>query len=149
MDGHINFVEFIVNDLKRFEMLRKVFNELKKSKNTDSFEEDDFYLSFFDEKAKSYFGWYSAEENFEWSEKWFATPYEQRWNNPDLERKWDFGSMIDAFKNVEYELLNCEMVSEDKAKITFDPWAYPFGGTGCLKALVESFGFEITKEKYL
>jgi hypothetical protein len=142
------YIEFIVNDLERFDLLKKVFNELKGSKETNSFNEDDYYLNFFDEKAKAYFGTYSDEENLEWSEKWFSTPVEERWNNPDLQRKWDFGSMIEAFKNGEYELLSCEMVTEDKGRINYDPWAYPFGGTGCMKALAESFGFEVTREDW-
>jgi hypothetical protein len=141
------YIEFIVNDPARFESLQKIFNELKKSKDQISFKEDDYYLKFFDDKAKSYFGWYSEEENLEWSNRWFATPLEQRWNDPSLQRKWDFGSMIDAFKNGEYELISCKMISEDIARMKYDPWAYPYGGTGCMKALIESFGFKITKDE--
>lgn len=137
------YVEFTVNNAERFKTLQSIFNELKISKDTLLFKEDDFYLNFFDDKAKAYFRWYSKEENLEWSKKWFATPYEQRWNNSDLERKWDFSSMIAAFKDGEYELLSCEMISENKARINFDPWAHPYGGTGCMKALVESLGFEV------
>src|SRR5438128_232699 len=62
-----------------------------------------------------------------------------------LQRKWDFGSMIDAFKDGEYELLSCEIISENRAIFRFMPWADPYGGTGCMQALVESFGFKVTK----
>lgn len=141
------YIEFVVPDSTRFENLQSVFNELKNSKDNNSFKEDDFYLNFFDDEAKSYFGWYSEEENFEWSNKWFATPIEQRWNNPDLQRKWDFASMIDAFKCGEYELISCEMISKDLARMKYDPWAYPYGGTRFMKALIESFGFEVTKDE--
>lgn len=141
------YIEFVVKDSARFEVLQKVFNEFKDSKEKASIKEDNFYLEFFDDEAKSYFGWYSEEENLEWANKWIALPIEKRWNDPSLQRKWDFGSMIDAFKCGEYELISCEMISKDTARIKYNPWAYPYGGTGCMKALIESFGFEVTKDE--
>lgn len=111
-ETHYN-IEFVVNDLERFDKLRKVFNEIKVSKEKSLFKEDNFYLKFFDGKAKSYFGWYSEEENLKWANKWVASPIEKRWNDPSLQRKWDFGSMIDAFKCGEYELISCEKIQQE------------------------------------
>lgn len=59
--------------------------------------------------------------------------------------KWIFGSMIDSFKDGEYELLSCEMISDNKARLNFAVFSDPYGGTDCMKALIESFDFEITE----
>ena len=129
------YIEFKVNDLARFKLLQNIFQKIKADKDNDSFQEDKTYLQFFDEKAKSYFGWYSDKEIKEWSEKWFSTPVESRWTNRELKMKWIFGSMIDSFKNSEYELLSCKMISIDKARMTYKPFAFPYGGNGLYASL--------------
>lgn len=75
------YIEFEVDDPARFQILKKVFQKIKSDKNNDSFEDEEIYLKLFDEKAKSYFGWYSEKEIENWKKKWFATPYENRWNS--------------------------------------------------------------------
>ncbi len=139
------YIEFEINDPARFQMLQEAFQKIKTDKDRNSFEDENVYLRFFDEKAKYYFGWYSEKENKEWSEKWFSTPLENRWTNPNLERKWIFGSMIEMFKDGEYELLSCEKVSDKIGRLCYKPFSFPYGGTGCMKALIESFGFEIVE----
>ncbi|MEH2109248.1 hypothetical protein [Nostoc sp.] len=54
--------------------------------------------------------------------------------------------MFDAFQNGEYQLIACRMVSANRAKIEFEPFSYPYGGTGAIQALVESFDFVILAE---
>jgi hypothetical protein len=139
------YIEFKVIDSERFKLLQNVFQKIKNDKDNDLFEDEEFYLQFFDEQAKAYFGWYTAEEIKNWERKWFSTPIEARWNEPSLKMKWDFGSMIDSFKNVEYQLLSCEMISDESARINFRAFSHPYGGAGCMHALIESFGFEITE----
>ncbi len=137
------YIEFKVYDSASFKSLQNAFQKIKADKDIDSFENEETYLKFFDEQAKLYFGWYSEKEIKDWERKWFSTPVETRWNNPSLKMKWIFGSMIECFKDGEYKLLSCEMVSEKKARLNFKPLSYPYGGTGCMQALIESFGFEI------
>ena len=57
---------------------------------------------------------------------------------------WDFDSLIDAFVNGEYNLLSCEMTDDRKARLCFYALAYPYGGVGCMVALVEAFGGVVT-----
>jgi hypothetical protein len=140
------FVEFQANDRKQFDTLCRVFNEIKKDKDSDSWRNDEDWLSFFDNEALSHFWCPTQEEAAEHFRRWFATPVEQRWTDPSLETPWDFESMFDAFKNGEYQLIACRMISADRARLEFDPFGYPYGGTGCIKALVESFGFAIVAE---
>ena len=52
--------------------------------------------------------------------------------------------MIEAFNNGEYNLLTCEMIGANVVRLSFYALGYPYGGTGCMEALVESFGFKVT-----
>jgi hypothetical protein len=57
---------------------------------------------------------------------------------------WDFDSLIHAFVNGEYNLLSCEMMQNGKARLNIYSLAYPYGGVGCMVALVEAFGGVVT-----
>ncbi|MEH1811042.1 MAG: hypothetical protein V7K26_00650 [Nostoc sp.] len=54
--------------------------------------------------------------------------------------------MFDAFQNGEYQLIACRMVSADRAKLEFEPFGHPYGGTAAIQALVKSFDFVIFAE---
>ena len=57
---------------------------------------------------------------------------------------WDFDSFVDAFLNGEYNLLSCEKIHDGKGRLNFYSLAYPYGGVGCMVALVEAFGGIVT-----
>lgn len=137
------YIEFAVTNEKRFEDLQKVFNKLKSDKDEENIGDDEQYLTLFDEEARKYYRWSTPEEDALWAKRWFATPIETRFTDPTLDRGWDFDSMVDAFRNGEYALLSCDMVSSDVARLNFYALAYPDGGTGCMQALVESFSFKV------
>jgi len=140
-------VEFAVHNAGRFGALCAVFEELKKDKYADSFREDEEWFALFDQEALSHFWWPSPEELVEWRQRWEAASVEERFSDPSfLPPAWDFLSMIDAFKNGEYELLACRMITADRARLEFNSFAYPYGGTGSMKALIEAFGFTIIGE---
>ncbi len=139
----VEYIEFEINDFARFRSFQKIFHKLKIDKESRSFEDWKIYLEYFDEEAKSYFGWYSEEENTDWLKKWESTPLDIRWKDKSLKRKWDFESMIASFEDGEYELVSCEKKSDKKARLFFAPYSHPYGGTGCMQALVKSFGFTI------
>lgn len=143
MEQTNEYIEFAVTHSQRFEALQRVFDKLKRDKDEDNIDEDEPYLNLFDEEARQYFRGSTPEEDSAGAEKWYATRIEARWSDPSLQRGWDFDSMIDAFKNGEYVLLSCEMVSPTTARLNFYALAYPYGGTGCMQALVESFGFQV------
>ena len=140
------FVEFQVDDFTRFNALCEVFNEIKKDKDNDYWRNEEDWLIFFDRKALSHFWWPSEEEKTEHYRRWFATPVKDRWTDPSLKTPWDFESMFDAFKNGEYQLISCSMVSADRARLEFEPFSYPYGGIGAIEALIESFDFVIIAE---
>jgi hypothetical protein len=51
--------------------------------------------------------------------------------------------MIDCFMNGEYELIACRLIDANIGVLEFFPFSYPYGGTGCMKALIEAFDFKI------
>ncbi len=51
---------------------------------------------------------------------------------------------MDAFVNGEYNLVSCELTDDGTARLNFDTLAYPYGGVGCMVALVEAFGGVVT-----
>lgn len=137
------WVEFAVDNEARFAHLKEVFQKLKADKDANDVGDDHRYLSLFDAEARAYFRWSTPEEDAEWAKRWFATPIDERWTDPSLERQWDFGSMIDALRSSEVLLLSCEMAGSDRARLKFQALSYPYGGTGWMQALVASFGFNV------
>ncbi|MDP9317386.1 MAG: YlbF family regulator [Chloroflexota bacterium] len=134
------YIEFAVQNTERFAALQAAFNRIKADKDAARFVDDIEYLQFFDEQARAYFGWFTEEENAAWLAQWDATPVETRWTDESLKRPWSFGSMIDAFRDGEYELLECQMIAPGIARLTFSAWAFPYGGTGPMQALLSHLG---------
>ncbi len=143
------FIEFRIHDEQRFLMLVKVFEALKAAKEGSGPAPDPeapYWQDLFDEPALAHFWWPTEEERQEHRLRWFATPVEQRWSAPSLETAWDFASMVEAFYSGEYNLIACRCVSSQLGRFEFCALAYPYGGTGCMKALLEAFGFEIVRQ---
>jgi hypothetical protein len=140
-------VEFEITDPARFEALRVVFNAIREAKEASSFTDDHSgWVTYFDDTSRLFFRWSTPEEDAEWERRWFATPVPQRWHDPTLRRGWSLEAMIEAFRNGEYDLGACELVNETTGRLTFYEHAYPFGGTGCMRVLIEAFGHRVTKD---
>jgi hypothetical protein len=77
--------------------------------------------------------------------RWFATPVPRRFTDSSLHHWWHFGSMTDAFRNGVYDLLDCRKVADGVGRLEFDPHAWPYGGTACMRALVEAFGHRVIR----
>ncbi len=140
-------VSFVLANLRRFGMLQRVFDALCEAKKDDAIDADDeSWRSFFDDDALTYFWNPTPEELADWIQRWEATPVERRFTDVTLKTPWDFSSMIDAFHHGEYNLLRLSPTSENTGAIVFEALAYPYGGTGCMHALIECFGGIVTGE---
>lgn len=51
-----SYIEFRIKDTHHFELLCSVFQALREAKQTDNFQNDDYWLAFFDKEALSHFG---------------------------------------------------------------------------------------------
>lgn len=138
------YIEFEVSDPERFERLKAVFLELKKDKDADDFRPDEEWPKLFDEESLDFFYWPTSAERAQWLNDMSYRPILITPTEETQGQQWDFFSMIDAFRNGEYELQQCEMESPGNGKLEFYSFAYPYGGVGCMVALIESCGFRVT-----
>ena len=127
----------------QYESISRVIQALGDAKRTEDFRDETYWLGFFDERARSKFWWPTQEEVDEWLARWESIPPNYRTLDPSLQKPWHFASMIDAFREGEYDLLGCRKVEEGVARIEYEPLALPFGGTGCMCALVEAFDGDV------
>jgi hypothetical protein len=141
-----DYLQFSMHDQDRFQQLVKVFNRLKQDKAQNRIDDDErSYLPYFDQAALSFFWWPTDSEIEAWEKRWRATPNETRWTDPSLERPWMFGSMIHVIQDCEFELVSCRLITPDLARLEFQPLSDPYGGSGCLQALIEAFGFTVSE----
>jgi hypothetical protein len=138
------FVEFTISSRKRFSALQRVIAELKHDKDADDWRSNDELLKFFDAESRSHFYWPLDDVRRRRVEDLLTrvvleTPTEQATG-----LTWDFDSLMDAFVNGEYNLLRCETIHDGKARLNFYSLAYPYGGVGCMVALIEAFGGVVT-----
>jgi hypothetical protein len=140
------FVEFEIADEDRFQRLVAVFDAVRAAKQSDDWQDDTYWLAFFDQEPRLRFWWPTAAEKEDWARRWFAAPVPQRFTDPTLVTPWDFGSMINAFRNGDYDLVSCERQSERIARLTFNSHGWPYGGTRCMRALLEAFGHRVSAE---
>lgn len=140
-------VNFELADSIRFGMLQRVFDALRDAKTNDAIDADDeSWRSYFDDTALSHFWNPTPDELADWTRRWQATPVDKRFTDPTLKTPWDFPSMIEAFHNGEYILLRLIRTSENAGSLQFEALACPYGGTGCMHALIECFGGTVTGE---
>ncbi len=159
------FITFRATDQERFQMLTHAFAILKQEKlkylanmfEDDGVQENDSHeqvlrnlvevlFDLFDEQTLAHFWWPSKQEHQDYWQRWSATPAPQRFTDPTREIPWDFESMIHCFLNGQYEFLSCRLLTSDTGIFEFMPFAFPYGGTGCMKALIGAFDFQIIGE---
>jgi len=138
------FVEFSISSPERFAALRRVFAELKRDKDADDWRSEEELLKVFDAEALSHFYWPPDDVRRQRLEDLWARPIIETPKEHATGLTWDFDSLMDAFVNGEYNLLSCEMVDDRKARLNFYALAYPYGGVGCMVALVEAFSGVVT-----
>jgi hypothetical protein len=138
------FIEFTFFSSEQFDRLSNVFNRLREAKQEGIFPDDNYWLEFFDEQAQKSFWWPSEQELQEVLNKWRLTNHD-----PSTIPSWTFGSLIDAFKDGEYDLISCFQKKENLGRLEFKPLANPFGGSDCFHMLIRSFGCKVSKESGL
>ncbi len=140
-------VQFELASSERFDLLHAVFVALRDAKSgnfTDA--EDPYWKAFFDPDSLNFFWWPTPMELQEWQQLWVSTPHELRLTESKLQKPWDFASMIDAFESGDYDLIELRRIDSGAGLLLFDPRGFPFGGTGCMRALIECFGGVVTGE---
>lgn len=140
-------VEFEIASEESYRRLDAVLEALAAAKRSEDFRDDAYWLAFFNDEERSRFWWPTEDERQEWRRRWEAAPVDVRLSDPSfLPPAWDFGSMIDAFRHGDYELLGCRRASPRIGHLVFEPYGWPHGGTGCMRALIEAFGHRVTAD---
>jgi len=63
------------------------------------------------------------------------------------EGAWALEDILDCVLEGEYTLVAVTFDGRS-GRLIYEPWAYPFGGTDALKALVETFGLEVSRDSF-
>ena len=162
------YIEFKIGNFYRFANLQKIFAKLKEVKN-DLIQ--DVYLT-----EKNSLDYVDPVDNFQWRDylddkaiEWFddtfdfnseegiiywklleLTEPENRFQHPFFKTpgNWYFESMLDAILNGDYSLIALVKEQDDRGCLYYNPRAYPFGGSGSLIELIESFGNQITYDSW-
>jgi hypothetical protein len=140
-------VRFAIESEERFAALTRAFERIRECKAQDKWpDEKEDWTSYFDSKALGHFWWPTTAELKDWEKRYFSTPVPKRFTDPSLRHGWDFLSLFEAFKNGDYELHAIMRLSEEEAALPFDPHGHPYGGTGCMRALIEAFDHRVTDD---
>lgn len=143
MSEPLCYIEFEVISEIKLTRLMTIVSELSTRKQSDDWQDDLQWKKFFEPDELQYFTVLSESQMQEWSEFWDSTPIEIR-HSPDMPTPgWDFGSMIDAIYNGDYELINVKRIRDGEALLVIEPRGWPYGGLNPLKALVRCFGHKI------
>lgn len=134
-------VRFEVNDPQRFASLRSLYAEVRRDKDAEAFRDSGEWVKLVPDEIKGRFSWPTAAERLHWLAVRDSTPIIIPPPSQQIGNEWDFYRVFEAIEESEYDVLDCEMVSEGVAEIRIYPHAYPYGGVGPLIALVEAFGF--------
>ncbi len=138
------FVEFSIQSPERFAALQRVFAELKHDKDANDWRSSDELVKFFDSEALRHLFWPADDVRRQRLEDLRTRPIIETPTERSTGLTWDFDSLIDAFVNGEYNLISCEMTKNRMPRFAFDALAYPYGGVGCMVALVEIFAGVVT-----
>ena len=138
------FVDFLITSPERFAALHRVFTELKHDKDAGDWRSSEDMLKLFDAESLNHFYWPPDDVRRQRREDLRTRPIILTPTEQATGLTWDFDSLMDAFINGEYNLLSCEMAGPGKARMSFYALAYPYGGVGCIVALIEAFGGVVT-----
>ncbi len=132
------YIKFKPKYEESFLRTKQVLKIIKSEKESEEVNEENI-MAFLSDKEKSYFVNLTPEQLNEWNEFWFSTPVEKRLSSDMPTLGWDLISMYEAFMNGDYEIRGVTE-SNGEYRFVFSPYGYPYGGTGCMVALLESMG---------
>lgn len=128
------YLEFEIGDYGKFNSLRQTFELIKTVKHNEEPQHDAFWLNHFPKYVleQFYFSDTDLKPDFETAE--------------EGEFVWHFYSLLELLvKNYEIEYVSCTAIENNKGRIEYAPYSYPYGGNDGLVFFVKSFGCKPTK----
>jgi hypothetical protein len=138
------YIKFEASHAESLSRLAAIVEAFKRDKTADEGRAIDEWANVFTPKELSAF-WSPDEKEMEkWNRFWFSTPLPRRHSAEMPTPPWHFGSMLEAIlENGEYDLVGVRRLNDREAILEFAPHAYPYGGTGALRALVRALGHRV------
>jgi hypothetical protein len=135
-------VEFAPQDDVSLHRLTKFAASIKAAKESDEPVNASALVGYLTEQERAYFWNPTPEEQAQWNGEWFSTPLPKRHSAEMVLPQWHLESMLDALWNGDYNFVG--VVCEDgRHFVAFNPYGFPYGGTGSIVALVECFGHRV------
>jgi hypothetical protein len=135
-------VEFDPQDNASLHRLTEFAASIKAAKESTEPADETALVGYLIEAERAYFWNPTPEEQAQWNKEWFSTLLPKRHSAEMVLPQWHLESMLDAFWNGDYDFVG--VVCEDgRHFVAFNPYGFPYGGTGSLVALVECFGHRV------
>jgi hypothetical protein len=139
------FIEFAYNDELVFKRIYELIEYIKKQKELENLDSDDStILNFYTEEELEYYWWPSVEENKDFWAKYYSLSNEERYLLLK-EKPWDLESVIYAINTGKYTINGVVVDKKYNARLYFDPWSFPYGGTEPLIELIKPFNIKIIR----
>lgn len=123
------YIKFSIPDDAHFQDLKRVFNALKKAKNNQEPQTDEFWISIFPDYALQQFSF--LEHDVKPSFK--TAPYD----SPFI---WHFYALTELLSvNYEIEYIDCFKLYENVGQLEYDAYSYPYGGITGLIVFINAF----------
>jgi len=138
------YVDFTISAPDRFAALKRAFDVFKHDKDAEDWRSNEELIEFFDEESLAKFYWPPDDVRQKRIQDLRTRPVAITPTDQTAGLEWEFDSLIEAFVNGEYNLISCELVQGNHARLSFNSLAYPYGGVGCMVALIEAFDGVVT-----
>lgn len=132
-------ITFQPQDHSSLARTNEFFQMVKAAKASGDTEDTAAFESYLNDQERHYFWHPTPDEMAQWNMEWNATPVNVRLSPSMPTPPWDFESMLASLWDGEYDLIEVHAY-EGHHLMSFEPHAYPFGGTGCMVAMLECFG---------
>lgn len=121
---------------------REFLQMIKAAKESGDTENAEVFECYLNDQERQHFWHPTPAEMAQWNKDWNATPVDVRLSPSMPTPPWDFESMLASLWDGEYDFVDIH-AHQDHHLLSFEPHAYPFGGTGCMVAMLECFGNKV------
>ncbi|WP_216651699.1 hypothetical protein [Paenibacillus sp. NEAU-GSW1] len=143
-----SYIEFSFSSLKTFHNLSELFAYIKLKKQKDiqitDLEQDLLLFDFFGEQELNYFWWPTEQERKRFWDEYVKLPLEER-DAHLAQVPWDYETVFSEIGQGEYEIVSCNLISNNRGRLSYCPHAFPYGGVEPLIEAIKCFGAEIIK----
>jgi hypothetical protein len=133
MNPKPEFIEFTILDEARFNDMKNVYHLIAEAKNSGQPQSEEYWLTVFPEYSLKHYYFLDSD-----AKPVFATAEK-------ADSNWRFAAMISLLQvDMDVELMECKRL-ENKGRIEFSAYGYPYGGITGLTIFLNSFDCKATE----